>query len=71
MRIPENELGAIQSIVEATIHNIYEYKNSVLGVLQAVENDYSDLNTEVEDVQTKLTNGTGIAFLKEVMDKLG
>lgn len=69
--IPENELGAIQSIVEATIHNIYEYKNSALGILQAVENDYSDLNTEVEDVQAKLTNGTGVAFLKEVMDKLG
>lgn len=70
-RIPDSEIGAITSIIEATIHNIYEYKNSAMGILQAVSDDYSDLNLEAESIQQKLAKGEGVEFLKEVMTKLG
>lgn len=70
-KIPENELGAIQSIVEATIHNIYEYKNSVMGVLDSLQNDYNDLNLDMTNISSKITKGEGIEFLKDVMTKLG
>lgn len=69
--IPESELGAITAIVEATIHNIYEYKNSILGILQAVKDDYSDLNFDAQALQKALNEGEGLGFLKQVMDKLG
>lgn len=69
--IPENELGAIQSIVEATIHNIYEYKNSVLGILENVSTDYSNLDLDAQKIQQQLSEGKGIELLKDVLTKLG
>ena len=69
--IPENELGAIQSIVEATIHNIYEYKNSVLGILQAMSDDYNSLNLDATNIQEKLANKENVEFLQQVITKLG
>ena len=69
--IPENEIGAITSIVEATIHNIYEYKNSVMGILEAVSTDYSYLDLNAQKIQQTLNNGEGIELLKDVMNKLG
>ena len=68
--IPENELGAIQSIVEATIHNIYEYKNSVMGILENVSTDYANLNLDAQKIQQELTAGNGVEFLKDVLTKL-
>ncbi len=71
MKIPENELGAIQSIVEATIHNIYEYKNSALGILQAMSDDYDSLNLDATNIQEKLANKENVEFLQQVITKLG
>lgn len=71
MRIPENELGAIQSIVEATIHNIYEYKNSAMGILQLVAQDYGNLSLDADVIKNALGNKENIEFLQNVMTKLG
>ena len=65
------ELGAITAIVEATIENIYKYKNSALGIMQAITTDYSNVSLEAKDIQQSLKNGEGIEFLKEVLTKLG
>lgn len=69
--IPENEIGAITSIVEATIHNIYEYKNSILGILDTVSTDYSNLDLDAQKIQKELADGNGIELLKDVVTKLG
>lgn len=68
--IPESEIGAITAIVEATIHNIYEFKNSLLGLLESVATDYSDLDLEADNIRDKLVQGDGINLLKDVMTKL-
>lgn len=70
-QIPESELGAITSIVEATIENIYKYKNSVLGILESISTDYSNLELDATNIQKALKDGDGIEFLKDVMTKLG
>ena len=69
--IPENELNAIQSIVECTIENIYKYRNSVLGILDTISNDYSNLELDSEKIKNNLSEGKNVEFLKAVMDKLG
>lgn len=65
------ELESITAIVEATIDNIYKYKNSVMGILEAVSADYSNLNLDAQNIRDNLTAGNGVEFLKDVMDKLG
>lgn len=65
------ELESITAIVEATIENIYKYKNSILGILEAVSTDYSDLELNADNIREALAKGEGVTFLKDVMDKLG
>lgn len=67
----ERELPEIQEAVEKTIENIYKYRNSVLGILETVSQDYSDLNLNAADIEQQLSNPENMGFLREVLDKLG
>lgn len=69
--IPEVELGAITSIVEATLENIYKYKNSALGIMQAMSDDYGNLKFDAQTIQKMIGDGENVEFLKEVLTKLG
>ena len=50
---------------------IYDYRNSVLGILDTVKTDYSDLDLEATEIQQKLADPENMAFLKDVLTKLG
>ena len=65
------ELSIIQITVREVIDEIYKYKNSALGILQAVSEDYSNLDLDATKIQEKLGNKENMEFLKEVMDKMG
>lgn len=69
--IPENEWKDLQNTIFDTITNIYEYKNSVLGILEAVNNDYSNLNLDATEIQAKLGDPENLALLKQILTKLG
>ncbi len=57
--------------VQATINEVYKYKNSILGILDAVNQDYSNLNLDVTNIQDKLNDPNGLTLLKDVITKLG
>ena len=65
------ELSIIQITVREVIDEVYKYKNSALGILQAVNEDYSNLDLDATKIQEKLGNKENMEFLKEVMDKMG
>ena len=65
------ELGIIQITVREVIDEIYKYKNSALGILQAVSEDYSNLDLDATKIQEKIGNKENVEFLKNVVDKLG
>lgn len=69
--IPENELGAVFSGVKDSVEAIYTYRNSVLGILESISADYSQLNFDAEEIQKKLGDPNNMTFLKEVLTKLG
>ena len=54
----------------ASIKSIMEYRNSVYGILDALRNDYSDLDLDVEKLREQLANDEKVAQLKEVIDKM-
>lgn len=68
--IPYEELEWFDKHLEKTIDKIYEYRNSVYGILDAVKNDYSDLDLDVNKLQEDLSNTENLGLLKEVVDKL-
>ena len=69
--LPSNEYITMDTTVWEVIDEIYRYKTSVLGILQAVSQDYSNLELDADKIREKLGNKENIEFLKNVMDKLG
>ena len=50
---------------------IYDYRNSVLGILDIIRADYSNLNFDATEIQQKLADPENMTFLKDVLTKLG
>ena len=49
----------------------YEYKNSVYGILDSLQNDYSNLNLDAESIREKIADPENMELLKQVLTKLG
>lgn len=71
MTIPLNEYNELKNGIEETIKSIYQYQNSVLGILDTIGQDYSDLDLSAADIQKKLSDPNDLKFLKDVLTKLG
>ena len=54
-----------------TINAVYSYQNSVLGILDTISQDYSNLNLDATEIQKKLADPENMALLKNIMTKLG
>ena len=58
--------------VNSVIEDIVKYKNSALGILSTIKEQYDEEDFNIDQMQEKLTqNKEELAFLKDVMDKLG
>jgi hypothetical protein len=57
--------------VQDSMNQIYKYRDSIYGILDAMKTDYSDLNLDVEGLRNKLADAEGLSTVKEVLDKLG
>jgi hypothetical protein len=68
--IPERELNWFDKHTRISIDKIYEYRNSVYGILVALKNDYDDLGLDVDKLREQLAKDDNVEFLKEVVDKL-
>lgn len=64
--IPEDEWKDLQNTVWHTISNIYEFKNSAMGILEAISEDYSNLNLDANALTDTLLNPESLATLKEL-----
>lgn len=69
--IREKDWTEIQENVWSTIKNIYDYKNSVMGILDTISNDYSNLNLDAITIQKELANPESLSLLKDILVKLG
>lgn len=69
--IPLEEQGLLYGGLIETIENYYKYRNSVLGVIENISTDYSDLNLDIGALQEKLANGENIELVKNIMTQLG
>lgn len=67
----EEDWKEIEETVIKTIDNIYKYNNSAMGILDNISKDYSNLNLDAMDIQSKLADPNNLDFLKQVITKLG
>ena len=69
--IPEEELDEVINGVAQSVKAIYTYKNSILGILESISQDYSSLNLDATEIQWKLADPDNMALLKQILTKLG
>lgn len=65
------EYQQIQKWIYETINSIYNYKNSVMGILDTISSDYSNLKLDAESIHEKLADPDQLTLLKDVLTKLG
>lgn len=66
-----DEYKSIQTYVEQTIHNIYEYRNSLMGIMDIITTDYSNLDLDAKKLTSALSNADNLALLKDILTKMG
>lgn len=69
--IPEEELDEVINGVAQSVKAIYTYRNSALGILESISQDYSNLNLDATEIQQKLADPDNMALLKQILTKLG
>ena len=69
--IPEDEYNLIRGGVKRSVSSFYDYKNSVLGILENITTDYSALDLEATDIQKKLNDPQNMELLRDILSKLG
>lgn len=69
--IPTEEFDNLYYDTNVCVSAIYNYKNSVMGILENITTDYSNLNLDASAIQQKLADPQNLELLKGVMDKLG
>ena len=66
--------GVYESII-CDVYDIleayYNYRNSMLGMMEAMQTDYSVLDTQATEIQQKLADPENLALLKDITSKLG
>ena len=69
--IPCNEHCNLLSAIKKSIDAIYAYQNSVMGILDTISSDYSNLNLDATAIQKELTSPESLGLLKDILVKLG
>ena len=69
--IPEEEYNRLVEAIDKTITAVYAYQNSVMGVLDNVIQDYSNLDIDANNIYQHLADPKNMEFLKSVLTKLG
>lgn len=69
--IPNSEYEKVYEGVWTTIDSIYAYKNSVMGILDNVVNDYSNLELDAANLQKSIADPENLELLRAVLAKLG
>lgn len=52
-------------IIDALTH-IYQYNNSLMGILENSQNQFEGLNLDAEEIRAKLADPNNLSFLKEI-----
>jgi hypothetical protein len=69
--IPNREYEEILIYTDKSIKAYYDYKNSVMGILENISADYSNLSLDATEIQKKIGDPENMALLKDVLTKLG
>lgn len=69
--IPDGDYEYLLNGAKEILHYLYEYNNSIYGVLNNVSRDYQNLDLDIEALRQKLADADNLDIVKDVVTKLG
>lgn len=69
--IPKVEREWIEDTLMETVNSIYQYHNSALGILDAMQTDYNGLDMDANNIYQKISDPENLELLKGIMTRLG
>lgn len=69
--IPEDEIMRLKTGLQTSVKAVYDYRNSVMGILDTISTDYSNLDLDASNIHKKIADPDNMTFLKDVLTKLG
>lgn len=69
--IPSEEYNSIIDGVQRCSDAIYTYRNSALGLLDIITQDYADLELDASKIQKEIADPNNLALLKSILTQLG
>ena len=70
-QIPEDEYNFIIDGINKTVDAVYTYNNSILGILESISQDYSNLDFDATQIQKKMADPENLKLVRDVLTKLG
>ena len=67
----ETEYADLLSGIQRSVDAVYNYRNSIFGIIDTVSADYSNLNLDASNIQKTLADPSNMELLKQVLTKLG
>lgn len=68
--IPTHEYDGLVVAIQDTIKAYYAYRNSILGILDNIQTDYSDLNLDLNSIKDKISDPQTLTFIKDLLTKV-
>lgn len=69
--IPADEYRNVMEGIFESVNAIYTYRNSVMGILDILKEDYSALDFDATEIQQKLGDPENMQLLRDILTKLG
>lgn len=67
--IPQSEIDILTTSIEKTLNAIYHYQNSALGILDTIQNDYNNLNLDINSLNETIKDPEALSLIREVLTK--
>lgn len=68
--IPTSEIKFLKEVIQDQIKEIYRYRDSALGIMEAMKTDYDNLDLDIDKLTQELTENENLGLVKEVVEKL-
>lgn len=65
------DYGMLLQYIKKSIESYYQYHNSIFGILDSINKDYSDLSLDATEIQKALGDPENMSLLRDVLAKLG
>ena len=61
-----NQTDDLEVYTYETLNEYYKYHNSVYGIMDAMNQNYSNLNLDVNELQDKISNPESLSLVKDI-----